>query len=91
MVHAQDTWSEYLLADGTILRNKAVLTKVWRLCQIFCPNGMPFYVYSTQNVPSVIPEMTYTKRPSVAEIAALHGFAPVPEDIQKQNLDVETL
>ena len=39
----------------------------------------------------VVHEMTYTKRPSVAEIAALHGFAPVPEDIQKQNLDVETL
>lgn len=66
----QEPWSEYLLADGTVLRNKAVLTAVWRLCDQSALDGSPVYIYNTQNVAAVsrpLPASDVTSSVSFAE------------------------
>ncbi|MBX3283963.1 MAG: hypothetical protein KF703_01325 [Actinobacteria bacterium] len=43
-------FNEYLLDDGTVLRFKAVVTKVQRLDGIYDNEGMPVYMVLSNNV-----------------------------------------
>ncbi len=55
-------WNEYLLDDGTILRNKSVLTDIVRVEGKYNEEGQPLYLFKTQNVSSssVPPELMQT-------------------------------
>lgn len=44
VVNAKDGWSEYTLADGTVMRAKAALLDVKRAVGQYDPNGDPVYV-----------------------------------------------
>ena len=41
---AQESWNQYLLTDGTVLKSKAVLTEVWRILDEYDQDGNPLYV-----------------------------------------------
>jgi hypothetical protein len=45
-----EQWSTYLLADGTVLKLKAVVTEVWRVIGEFDNDGNPQYVTKTGNL-----------------------------------------
>jgi hypothetical protein len=45
-----EPWSEYLAADGTIIRMKVLITECTRLDGIYDPEGVPMYVCKTQPV-----------------------------------------
>ncbi len=41
---SQENWNQYLLADGSVLKSKAVLTEVWRVIDEYDQEGNPLYV-----------------------------------------------
>lgn len=43
MVEASERWSEYRLADGTVLRLKPVMIAVYRVEGQYTPDGEPVY------------------------------------------------
>lgn len=45
----RESWSTYLLVDGTKLRMKSVATTIIRLDE-FLPNGDPMYMVNASNV-----------------------------------------
>jgi hypothetical protein len=49
----KETFSTYLLEDGTTLKIKAVVTEVFRVDGLFQPNGDPVYGVSAAQVVSV--------------------------------------
>ena len=63
-IQTHEPWSEYLLADGAVLRNKAVLTAAWQLCDQRGSDGSHVYVYHTQNVAAVISPSPASDAPS---------------------------
>ena len=48
-----ENWNEYLLEDGTVLKMKLVLKKVYKVDGEFDPEGNPVYVMQSTNVTSV--------------------------------------
>lgn len=50
---SKESWNEYILADGTTLRIKAVLLEVWRISDEYDPEGNPQYVLKTAALPVV--------------------------------------
>ena len=48
-----EKWNEYLLEDGTVLKMKLVLKKVFKVDGEFDPEGNPVYVMQSTNVTSV--------------------------------------
>lgn len=53
VVTASEPWSTLLLADGTRLRVKLVVTEVWRLLDEVNAAGEPVYVIHSTNVMNV--------------------------------------
>jgi hypothetical protein len=47
---SQESWSQYLLGDGTSLKLKAVVTEVWRIVDAYDNDGNPQYVVKSGNV-----------------------------------------
>lgn len=45
-----ESWSEYLVDDGTVIRLKPVVTEILKLENEFDANGNPAYVVNAQNV-----------------------------------------
>ena len=50
---SKENWNEYLLADGTVLKMKGVLTEVWRVLDEFDADGNPRYILKSSNITSV--------------------------------------
>lgn len=56
LIHVQDAkegWSQYLLADGSIVKMKIVLTDVFRVDNEYDGEGNPVYYVKSTNVLSV--------------------------------------
>jgi len=47
---AQEQWNQYLLADGSVLKTKAVVTEVWRIIGEYDADGNPSYVLRSGGV-----------------------------------------
>lgn len=47
---ADEHWNTYILADGTALRAKQVMTEVWRVVDEWDPEGNPIYLVKSQGV-----------------------------------------
>jgi len=45
-----EKWNEYLLDDGSVVRIKLVLKKVYRIAGQYDPEGNPVYVVESQNI-----------------------------------------
>lgn len=50
---SNEKWNEYLLEDGTVLKMKLVLKKVFKVDGEFDEEGNPVYVMQSTNVTSV--------------------------------------
>lgn len=50
---SSERWNEYFLEDGTVLKMKLVLKKVFRVDGEFDEEGNPVYVMQSTNVTSV--------------------------------------
>lgn len=50
---SSEQWNEYLLADGSVVRFKAVVTEVWRIIGEYDGDGNPAYVVRSRNVVTV--------------------------------------
>lgn len=50
---SSEQWNQYLLADGSVIRFKAVVTEVWRLIGEYDNEGNPAYVVRSRNVVTV--------------------------------------
>ena len=59
---ATERWNEYLLEDGSVLKIKLVLKKVFRVLNQHDPNGNPIYLVESQNVLTTHPP-DHLKRP----------------------------
>lgn len=60
---ATEKWSELLLADGTRLRIKPVVTKVNRAVGLYDATGLPVYTVEAQQVAVVSSSPDSAKRP----------------------------
>lgn len=52
---SQEPWSEYILDDGTLIRLRSVVTEVYRIDNMYDPEGNPVYQVKSSNVASAIP------------------------------------
>ena len=50
---ANETWNQYLLDDGTVLKMKLVATKVLRIDDRYDEENNPVYVVKSANIVSV--------------------------------------
>lgn len=50
VTNAQEQWNQYLLADGSVLKTKAVVTEVYRLVGEYDADGNPSYVLRSGGV-----------------------------------------
>lgn len=48
--NSQESWSQYLLGDGTTLKLKVVVTEVWRVENAYDNDGNPQYVVRSGNI-----------------------------------------
>lgn len=47
---SQESWSQYLLGDGTSLKLKVVVTEVWRAVDVYDAEGNPQYIVKSGNI-----------------------------------------
>lgn len=47
---SQESWSQYLLGDGTTLKLKIVVTEIWRAVDEFDNDGNPLYIVKSGNI-----------------------------------------
>lgn len=59
-----ERWSEYTLADGTVLRAKATLVSTIRVPHRYDPQGNPFYVIQATVTTTVVSSPRELMRPS---------------------------
>lgn len=52
---ANESWNEYLLEDGTVIRIKLVMTDVYRVEGLYDNEGNPVYHVKSSNVLTVLP------------------------------------
>ena len=50
---SNEKWNEYLLDDGSVLKVKLVLKKIFRVKGEYDPEGNPLYVVESQNILTV--------------------------------------
>lgn len=48
--NSQESWSQYLLGDGTNLKVKVVVTEVWRAEDKYDNEGNPVYIVKSGNI-----------------------------------------
>lgn len=53
IVSSNEPWNNYLLADGSTVRSKFVLSEVWRVIDEFDKDGNPVYVLSNSGIINV--------------------------------------
>lgn len=54
---SQETWNQYLLSDGTVLKLKVVVTEAIRADGHYDNNGEPLYAVKSSNILSaIVPE-----------------------------------
>lgn len=58
---SSEQWNQYLLADGSVIRFKAVVTEVWRLVDEYDSEGNPAYIVRSRNVVTVTAPEELTK------------------------------
>ena len=59
VTQAQERWNEYLLDDGSVLKVKLVVTKIFRAENERDQEGNPLYIFQSTNISSVnAPEHT---------------------------------
>lgn len=58
-----EKWNEYLLEDGTVLKMKLVLKKVFKVDGEFDEEGNPVYVMQSTNVTSISAPSDLKKKP----------------------------
>jgi hypothetical protein len=51
---ASEQWSQYLLADGSVIRLKPVVLEVWHILDEYDADGNPSYVVKSRNVMNVM-------------------------------------
>jgi hypothetical protein len=61
MLEAKERWSEYRLADGTILRLKPVIIAVFRADGQYTPDGDPVYNMKSTLITDVRAPITSTQ------------------------------
>ena len=49
----QESWSQYLLADGSIVKMKIVVTDIYRIGDEYDAEGNPVYFVKSTNVVSI--------------------------------------
>lgn len=47
---ANESWSQYLLGDGTSLKLKVVATEIWRVVDAYDNDGNPQYIVKSGNI-----------------------------------------
>lgn len=52
---SQEGWAEHVLADGTILRVKVVISDVFRIHDVYDADGNPIYQVRSMNLVSAQP------------------------------------
>jgi hypothetical protein len=50
---ANEQWSQYLLADGTVIKLKVVVTEVWKVIGTYDNDGNPQYIVRSGNIVTV--------------------------------------
>ena len=50
---AREEWNQYLLADGSVVKIKIVVTEVWRIEREYDGDGNPVYIVRSGNVMGV--------------------------------------
>ena len=58
----KENWSEYRLADGSIIRVKQVAMEIWRVDDMYDPEGNPQYVVKSAGIMSVTAPETLKKK-----------------------------
>lgn len=58
----KESFSTYILHDGSTLKIKAVLTEVFRIDDMFMPNGDPVYGVQAQQVVAVVAAESLRKK-----------------------------
>lgn len=51
---SQESWNQYLLSDGTVVKMKPVATEAFRIDGQYDAEGNPVYVIKSTNVTSII-------------------------------------
>jgi hypothetical protein len=59
---SQESWNQYLLSDGTVVKMKPVATEILRIDGEYDAEGNPTYVIRSTNVTSVIAPETLKKQ-----------------------------
>lgn len=59
---SQETWNQYFLSDGTVLKLKTVATEAVRVDDQYDNEGNPVYMIKSTNVASVIVPDSLKKR-----------------------------
>lgn len=50
---SSEQWNQYLLADGSVVKLKVVVTEVWRIDNEYDNDGNPVYLVRSRNVVTV--------------------------------------
>ncbi len=50
---ANETWNQYLLVDGSLVKMKIVVTDVFRIDDLYDADGNPVYYVKSTNIVSV--------------------------------------
>ena len=53
IVSASEPWTEYLLANGDVLRLRRGVTRIYLVPNLSTPNGQPIYHFQYQDVTDV--------------------------------------
>ena len=72
-----ETWNEYTMEDGTVIRMRTIITRVVKLAEP-SPDGGPNYLVSSNNVlDTQAPEKLWVDPPAPPDIAPPgEGFQP---------------
>ena len=54
IMETKEPWSEVTLGDGSVVRNKVVISEVWRIVGEYNPEGDPLYVVKAQVITNTI-------------------------------------
>ena len=55
LITENETWNEYTLSDGTVLRMKTIVTEVWKIRGETDNDGKPIYVVRSNNIVNARP------------------------------------
>jgi len=53
--HTEEQWSQYILADQTVLRMKVIVLEIYRIDDLYDGDGNPVYHIKSTSVASAVP------------------------------------